>query len=105
MPTTVTVHEAKTNLSELLRRVEAGEEIIIARGNKPVAILKDYASEDIVRRRLEGMGCLEGKFPVNSDEDLFEPMSAEELALWYGEATPPDTLALPKTRVQKRAKT
>lgn len=33
------VHEAKTHLSRLLERVEAGERIVIARAGKPVAIL------------------------------------------------------------------
>jgi prevent-host-death family protein len=32
-----TVHQAKTNLSKLLRKVENGEEVIIARGKEPVA--------------------------------------------------------------------
>ena len=36
----VTVQEAKTQLSKLLRRVEAGEEITIRRGKVPVAVLK-----------------------------------------------------------------
>ena len=35
----VTVQEAKTHLSRLLRRVEAGESIIIRRGRVPVAVL------------------------------------------------------------------
>jgi prevent-host-death family protein len=35
----VTVHAAKTHLSRLLKRVEKGEEIVIARGAKPVARL------------------------------------------------------------------
>jgi prevent-host-death family protein len=35
----VSVHEAKTHLSRLLRQVESGEEIVIARGGKPVAKL------------------------------------------------------------------
>jgi len=35
----VKVGEAKTHLSDLLARVEAGEEIIIARGNQPIAKL------------------------------------------------------------------
>jgi prevent-host-death family protein len=35
----VGVHEAKTHLSRLLRRVAAGEEIVIARGGRPVARL------------------------------------------------------------------
>lgn len=39
MGTVVTVGEAKTRLSELLARVEAGEEIVIARGDHPVARL------------------------------------------------------------------
>jgi prevent-host-death family protein len=35
----VTIHQAKTNLSRLLRRASDGEEVIIARGSKPVARL------------------------------------------------------------------
>ena len=37
--TEVGIHEAKTHLSRLLRRVAAGEEIVIAKGGKPVARL------------------------------------------------------------------
>jgi prevent-host-death family protein len=37
--TAVNVYEAKTQLSRLLERVEAGEEIVIARAGKPVAKL------------------------------------------------------------------
>ncbi|HVC40414.1 MAG TPA: type II toxin-antitoxin system prevent-host-death family antitoxin [Candidatus Saccharimonadales bacterium] len=37
--TQVGVHEAKTHLSELLRRVAAGEEILIVRGGQPAAKL------------------------------------------------------------------
>jgi len=37
--TVVTVHQAKTNLSRLLKKASNGEEIIIARGSKPVARL------------------------------------------------------------------
>jgi antitoxin (DNA-binding transcriptional repressor) of toxin-antitoxin stability system len=39
MPTQVNVHEAKSQLSKLLERVEAGEEIVIARNGRPVATL------------------------------------------------------------------
>ncbi|MDE2752783.1 MAG: type II toxin-antitoxin system prevent-host-death family antitoxin, partial [Gemmatimonadota bacterium] len=38
----VNVHEAKTHLSRLLARVEAGEEVIIARRGRPVARLVSY---------------------------------------------------------------
>ena len=37
---TYNVHEAKTHLSRLLERVERGEEIVIARGGRPVAVLR-----------------------------------------------------------------
>jgi len=40
MPATlVNIHDAKTNLSKLLERVMLGEEIIIAKANKPIARL------------------------------------------------------------------
>lgn len=35
----VNVQEAKTHLSQILARVEAGEDIVLARGGKPVARL------------------------------------------------------------------
>ena len=57
MPT-VGVHEAKTHLSRLLRRVAAGEEIVIARGGKPVA-------------RLVGVGKKE-RLQLGRDEGLYE---------------------------------
>lgn len=37
--TEVNVHQAKTHLSQLLRRVEAGEEVVISRAGKPIARL------------------------------------------------------------------
>ncbi|MBX3170223.1 MAG: type II toxin-antitoxin system prevent-host-death family antitoxin [Candidatus Eremiobacteraeota bacterium] len=40
--TIVNVHEAKTRLSELLEKVEQGEDVIIARAGKPVARLQVY---------------------------------------------------------------
>jgi prevent-host-death family protein len=41
---TVNVHEAKTNFSKLLKRIERGEEVIIARAGKPVARLSSLAA-------------------------------------------------------------
>ena len=46
----VTVQEAKTHLSKLLRRVEAGEEITIRRGTVPVAVLVRVPSPPGERR-------------------------------------------------------
>jgi prevent-host-death family protein len=44
MPDLVNMHEAKTHLSRLVERVERGEEILIARGGRPVARLVPLAT-------------------------------------------------------------
>jgi prevent-host-death family protein len=72
---TVTIHEAKTNLSKLLARVEAGEEIIIARGKTPIARLAPVRSR--VERRF---GAYKGIVSVGPE--FFEPMTDAELAEW-----------------------
>lgn len=82
--TTVNVHEAKTTLSELLRRVEAGEEIVIARGNTPVAVLTPYVRRDIARQRASAFGALEGTPPV-PDSVFFGPMTDEEFIEMFGQ--------------------
>jgi prevent-host-death family protein len=46
MPVTVDIHEAKTHLSRLIERVEAGEEIVIARAGKPAARLAPLGRPD-----------------------------------------------------------
>ena len=44
MAVTVNVHEAKTHLSKLLRRVQGGEEIVVAKSGKPIAKLVPFGS-------------------------------------------------------------
>lgn len=72
----VTIHAAKTNLSKLLTRVEAGEEIVIARGKTPIARLTPVHPPPAARR----FGALKGIVSVGPD--FFEPMSEAELAEW-----------------------
>jgi len=60
---TVGVHEAKSRLSELLRLVDAGEEIEIARGGRPVARLV------AIRRSDREFGIDRGTFTVPEDFD------------------------------------
>jgi prevent-host-death family protein len=72
----VTVHEAKTNLSRLLRKATQGEEVIIARGSKPVARLVPIG-EVAGRRR---PGSLKGTLRIHPD--FFEPLPEDELAAW-----------------------
>lgn len=57
------IHEAKTSLSRLVERVEAGEEIVIARGGTPVAKLVAFRPP-LARRRL---GLLDGRFEIPDD--------------------------------------
>jgi prevent-host-death family protein len=67
---TVGVHEAKTNLSRLLRRVSAGEEIVITRGGEPLARLVPVGP-----RGPRQLGIDDGRFEVPADFDA--PLFAE----------------------------
>ncbi len=40
----VNIHEAKTHLSQLLKRVISGETIVIAKAGKPIAVLSPIAA-------------------------------------------------------------
>jgi prevent-host-death family protein len=75
----VTIHEAKTNLSKLIARAEAGEEIVIARGKEPVVRLAPLSKS--VRRV---PGVMEDAWPEIPDAFWFDPLPEEELALWEG---------------------
>ncbi|MGO8798043.1 MAG: type II toxin-antitoxin system Phd/YefM family antitoxin [Roseiarcus sp.] len=73
---TVTIHTAKTTLSQLLARVEAGEEIVLARGKQPVAKLVPLQPRAPKRR----FGALRGIVSVGPE--FFEPLPEQELAAW-----------------------
>ncbi len=64
---TVTIHETKTHLSRLLREVEAGETLIIARGNTPVARLVPFHDG---KRRFDALSDL----LVRMDETFNDPL-------------------------------
>jgi prevent-host-death family protein len=72
----VTIHAAKTNLSKLLARVEAGEEIVIARGKTPIARLTPIRPPSSARR----FGAMKGIVRVGPE--FFEPMTEAELGEW-----------------------
>jgi prevent-host-death family protein len=74
--TVVTVHQAKTNLSRLIKKAAQGEEVIIARGPKPVARLVPVG--EIKGKRQPG--SLKGKLRVG--REFFEPLPASELDQW-----------------------
>jgi len=60
----VNVHEAKTHLSKLLQKVEAGEEVVIARAGKPVARLVPLTAP-----KPRVLGGDEGKVRIAPDFD------------------------------------
>ena len=72
----VNVHEAKTHLSRLLERVEAGEEIVISRSGRPVARLTSYRGLASQRRP----GAWRGRVRIAPDFDDLPP----ELSAAFG---------------------
>jgi prevent-host-death family protein len=73
---TVGIHEAKTNLSQLIKKACLGEEIIIARGKDPVVRLVPIEG----RKGRRKLGILKGKLTVGPE--FFEPLPPEELDRW-----------------------
>lgn len=71
---TVNIYEAKTTLSRLVDQAAAGEDVIIARGGKPVARLTQL---DTVKRKIR-FGLLKGKLKVARDFDA--PLADSVLA-------------------------
>ena len=71
-----TVHQAKTNFSRILKEVEAGQEVIVMRGKKPVAKItsvEPQAKPDVPFR-------LMGAYPgISWTPDAFNPLTDEEL--------------------------
>ena len=76
MPT-VTIHAAKTQLSRLIEAALAGEEVVIAKGDKPVvrlvAIPQGQFKLGVLKRDALGPG-----------PDFFSPLDEDELAAWEG---------------------
>ena len=73
----VTVHVAKTNLSKLIDAALAGEDVVIAKGNKPAARLVPIPQGKFTIGILKGQ--LNGPGP-----DFLEPLDESELAQWEG---------------------
>lgn len=73
----VNVHQAKTELSRLLVRVEAGENVVIARRGEPVARL--IACKARSKRQPDVL-----KEKITIPDTLFDPLPDEELAAWEG---------------------
>ncbi len=62
----VGMHEAKTRLSHLVKQVEAGEEVVIARNGEPVARLVPVIAQSSFA---EALGALSGQIWIADDFD------------------------------------
>jgi len=67
--TVVNIYDAKTQLSKLVDEAAAGNDVVIARGGKPVARLTRL---DISKRKLR-FGVLKGKIKISDDFDSALP--------------------------------
>ena len=76
MKTAHSIHAAKTNLSRLVERACAGEEVVIARGKTPVARLLPIKAAPAGRR----FGAMRGRARVT--RVFFEPLRPSELKMW-----------------------
>jgi prevent-host-death family protein len=70
-----TISEAKARLSELIDKARAGQEVIISRAGKPVAILTAFKKTERPRRP----GALRGKIHIKDDFDELPDDLAEAL--------------------------
>ncbi|MCA6624606.1 MAG: type II toxin-antitoxin system Phd/YefM family antitoxin [Pseudanabaena sp.] len=76
---TVNIHQAKTNLSRLLARVELGEEIVISNRGVPVAKLVPFCTSS---NRKASLGIDKGRFIV--PEDFNDPLPEDILSAFEG---------------------
>ncbi|MES0029320.1 type II toxin-antitoxin system prevent-host-death family antitoxin [Mesorhizobium sp. M0040] len=76
MTITVKVGEAKTHLSELLAKVEAGEEVNISRGNDPIAKLSRIHKDNRLDALID---------EVRAARARAKPVTTEEILAWRHE--------------------
>jgi antitoxin (DNA-binding transcriptional repressor) of toxin-antitoxin stability system len=86
-----TMHEAKTQLSKLVERALAGEEVVLTRGRKRIPVARLVAVEPrnpageiralpAFKNGMRPIGLYKGQFEIGPE--FFEPLPEEELALW-----------------------
>jgi prevent-host-death family protein len=90
--TTVTIHEAKTHLSRLIKEALAGGEVTITQGRSGEELVKLVpAKPTAIKRRVPGR--LAHLLPPGKDplaDGFWDPLPDDELTLWNGESLPTD---------------
>lgn len=72
-----TIHAAKTNLSKLIDAALAGEDVVIAKGKRPVVRIVAIPQGGFT------IGLLKGQL-AEGGPDFLAPMDERELADWEG---------------------
>ena len=93
----VNIFELKARLSEYLKRVDAGEHVVICRHNTPMATLTRVAEARLSPRVV---GPMHGAPAFEVAGSFFEPLPDEELAAWEGREP---ALPLPSATPRKRS--
>jgi len=75
----VNIHDAKTHFSKLINQVLSGDDIIIARGGKPLVRLVPYTKDEEIRHGGQFRGV------IQISEDFDEPLPDDVLRLFYGD--------------------
>lgn len=75
----VNIHDAKTHFSKFINQALKGDEVIIARGGKPLIRLVPYTEEPQIRRG----GQFKGLIQISDDFDA--PLPEEILKHFYGD--------------------
>jgi prevent-host-death family protein len=78
---TASIFEAKTNLSDLVKKAQKGEVVVITSGRDKTPVARLEAIHHVPRKRL---GALQTPGFVLTDA-FFEPLPEEDLQLWNGE--------------------
>jgi prevent-host-death family protein len=76
-----TIFEAKTNLSELVRRAQQGEEVLITSGRERTPVARLVAVDPHPEHRR--IGFMKGEGSIGPE--FFDPLPEDELRLWNGE--------------------
>ncbi len=83
---TVNIHEAKTNLSRLLKEVQQGKPFVIARAGRPIARVTGIDAPET--GRTGRVGFLAGQIQVPAD---FDRMGEQEIVSMFGETDAPSS--------------
>jgi len=72
-----TIHQAKTQFSRLIKEAEAGKEVIVTRGKKPVAKISAIEPAPMEQVPFRLLGAYRDK--IRFDDSLFNPLTDKEL--------------------------